>query len=218
MRKVTGVLAFIALLLVAAVPEVSAVPFNSANGVGACSSTVVVCAGANAVAITPNPLWTPNGGGAVWVSYAQTGSGPGDIVAPNTTVASGIPTATYTFSIATGFQSLSLLLWADDTLGVRLDGGTLLAPNPTQGPTCAAGGVTCTGAGTPLLIPLGGLAHTLQLDAFQIAGDSHGLMYQGELALVQLTPEPASLLLVGSALAAVGFVSRRRMQKNQTPA
>ena len=214
MRKVLGVLAFVALLLGAAVTEVAAVPFNSANGVGACSSTVVVCAAANAVSIIPNPLWTPNGGGAVWVSYAQTGQG--GIVAPNTTVV-GPPTATYTFSIASGFQSLSLLLWADDTLRVRLDGTTLLAPSAAQGAACASTGVTCTGAGTPLLIPLGGLAHTLFLDAYQIASDTHGLMYQGDLQPV-VVPEPASLLLVGSALAAVGFVSRRRTQKKESHA
>ena len=216
MRKVTGGLAFAALLLVTAVTEAPAVPFNSADGVGACSSSVIVCAAATAVSIIPNPLWTPNSGGAVWVSYAQTGQG--GTIAPNTTVAT--PTATYTFSIAAGFQSLSLLLWADDTLGVRLDGGTLLAPSSTPGALCASGGVTCTGAGTPLLIPLGGLAHTLFLDAFQLAGDTHGLMYQGDLQAqaLQPTPEPASLLLVGSALAAVGFISRRRLQKKETHA
>jgi hypothetical protein len=214
MRKVTGVLAFVGLLLVATVTEVPAVAFNSIAGVGSCSSTQVVCAG-GFVAITPNPVWTannPGGSTAVWVSYAQTGEG--GIVAPNAPNLA-TPTATYTFSIATGFQSLSLLMWADDTLGVRLDGVSLVLPNATQGANCAAVGVTCTGPGTALNIPLGGLAHTLQFDAFQINADTHGLMYAGDL---QPVPEPASLLLVGSALAAVGFVSRRRMQKKQPQA
>jgi len=214
MRKVTGVLAFAALLLAAAVTEAPAVAFNSIAGFGSCSSTQVVCVAGAPVAIAPNPLWTPNSATAVWVSYAQTGQG--GIVAPNApNLLAANATATYTFSIAAGFESLSLLLWADDTLGVRLDGVSKLAPNGVQGVNCAAGGVTCTGAGTALNIPLGGLAHTLQFDAFQIALDTHGLMFQGDL---QPVPEPASLLLVGSALAAVGFVSRRRMQKKQTQA
>ena len=215
MRKVTGVLAFAALLLAAAVTEAPAVAFNSIGGFGTCSSTApgVACVVGAPVVIAPNPLWTAPSGGALWVSYAQTGQG-GPVVAPNAPNLA-TPTATYTFSIAAGFQSLSLLLWADDTLGVRLDGVSILAPNPVQGANCADGGVTCTGAGTPLFIPLGGLAHTLQFDAFQIALDTHGVMFQGDL---QPVPEPASLLLVGSALAAVGFVSRRRMQKKQTQA
>ena len=216
MRKVSGVLAFAALLLVAAVTEAPAVAFNSIAGFGTCSSAVVTCVAGAPVAITPNPLWTPNGATAVWVSYAQTGQL--GIVAPNAlSLATAAATATYTFSIAAGFESLSLLLWADDTLGVRLDGASILAPSAAQGPTCAAVGVTCTGAGTPLNIPLGGLAHTLQFDVFQIALDTHGVMFQGDLQQVPI-PEPASLLLVGSALAAVGFVSRRRMQKKQTQA
>lgn len=215
MRKVTGVLAFVALLLVGAVTEAPAVAFNSIAGVGSCSSTQVACAG-GFVAIAPNPLWTannPGGSTAVWVSYAQTGQG--GIVAPNAPNLA-TPTATYTFSIPVGFTSLSLLLWADDALGVRLDGVSVLAPNSTLGVNCTTGsGATCTGAGTSLIIPLGGLAHTLAFDAFQLALDTHGLMYVGDL---QPVPEPASLLLVGSALAAVGFVSRRRMQKKQTHA
>ncbi len=214
MRKVTGVLAFAALLLAAAVTEAPAVAFNSIPGFGACSSTApgVACVAGAPVAIAPNPLWTPNSATAVWVSYDQTGQG--GIVAPNAPNLA-TPTATYTFSIAAGFQSLSLLLWADDSAGVRLDGVSILAPNLVPGALCASGGVTCTGPGTALNIPLGGLAHTLQFDAFQVALDTHGIMFQGDL---QPVPEPASLLLVGSALAAVGFVSRRRMQKKQTQA
>ncbi|HKW94509.1 MAG TPA: PEP-CTERM sorting domain-containing protein [Methylomirabilota bacterium] len=160
------------------------------------------------------------------MSFANnTGSG-GVVVAPNASPPLTPANATETFSISipAGFASLSLIVWADDTGGVRLDGGATYlaatngtsAPNPVQGTHCANGGLTCTpGGGSTFLIALGGAVHTIQFDVFQRGDSTFGLLYQGDLTPV---PEPASLLLVGSALAAVGFVSRRRMQKNQTQA
>jgi hypothetical protein len=139
--------------------------------------------------------------------------------APN--VLQGSATETFSITIDPGFASLSLIVWADDTGGVRLDDGVgyipatngTAAPNPVQGTNCANGGLTCTaGGGSTFLIPLGGLAHTIQFDIFQRGGGTFGFMYQGELTPV---PEPATLLLIGSTLATVGFVSRRRLQKSQ---
>ncbi len=130
-------------------------------------------------------------------------------------------TTTFTISIPAGFASLSLLVWADDTAGVRLDGGSYIAsttagasaPNPVQGVNCAAGGLTCTaGGGAAFNILLGGTAHELHFDVFQRAGDAFGLLYSGDL---QPVPEPATMLLVGSVLAGVGYISRRRLQKSQ---
>jgi hypothetical protein len=104
---------------------------------------------------------------------------------------------------------------------VRLDNGAAYLPsstplgsvsNPGQGPTCAAGGVTCTGDGAAFLIALGGAAHTIQFDVFQRGGDAFGLLFQGDL---QPVPEPATMLLVGAVLAGVGIISRRRLQKKQ---
>jgi hypothetical protein len=87
---------------------------------------------------------------------------------------------------------------------VRLDGVTnLLAPTGTF-----------NGPGTALFVPLDGLAHTIQFDTFQTGGFTFGLMAQGELTPV---PEPATLLLVGSTLAAAGLISRRRFRKTQEP-
>ena len=175
MMKAVGVLAFAALMLVAGVTEVPAVAFNSGPGQGSCSGTATfplptTCAG-GWVAIAPDGAWqgnNPGGSSAVWVSYtANTGSG-GVVVTPNVTPPLTPANATTTFSIGipVGFASLSLLVWADDTAGVRLDGGAYLAsttagasaPNPTQGANCAAGGLTCTpGGGAAFLIALGGV-------------------------------------------------------------
>lgn len=230
MMKAVGGLAFAAMMLVAGVTEVRAVAFNSLAGQGTCD---VHGCGGGWVGIAPDPSWQPNNPGilnaspAVWVSFIP-GTGAGEptpvVVVPNATPPLGLGNATETFTIAipAGFASLSLLVWADDTAGVRLDGSAVYqvsttpgasAPNETQGAHCAAGGLTCTpGGGAAFLIALGGVAHTLSFDTFQRGGDAFGLLYQGELNPV---PEPATMLLVGSVLAGVGYISRRRLQKSQ---
>jgi hypothetical protein len=127
--------------------------------------------------------------------------------------------------IPAGFGVLSLTVWADDTAGLSTDGGATYrasdtlgssAPNPVQGTNCAAGGLTCTpGGGSHFTIPLGGLAADLEFDVFQRQGGPFGLLYAGDLTPV---PEPATMLLVGSVLAAAGVVSRKRLQKNKEQA
>jgi PEP-CTERM motif len=179
------------------------------------------------VAITPDPAWQPNNTGAstgaFWVSFANTGAG-GSVVTPNVTppLTHANATELFTVHINAGFSSLSLIVWADDTAGVSRNGGVTYlasdtagasAPNPVQGAACANGGLTCTaGGGAHFTIPLGGLAADLEFDVFQRAGGPFGLLYAGDLTPV---PEPATMLLVGSVLAAAGFVSRKRLQKNQ---
>jgi hypothetical protein len=146
------------------------------------------------------------------------------VVTPNVTppLTPANATTTFTIGIPAGFASLTLLVWADDTAGVRLDGGGYIAsttagasaPNPVQGVNCALGGLTCTpgGGAAFTILGLGGIAHDLHFDVFQRAGDAFGLLYTGDLTPV---PEPATMLLVGSVLAGVGYISRRRLQKTQ---
>jgi PEP-CTERM motif len=231
MMRAAAVLTFAAMLLIAGVTEVPAVAFNSGAGIGSCSGTATfplptTCAG-GFVAIDPNSAWQPNnpgGSSAVWVSYtAGTGSG-GVVVAPNSAppLTPANATETFTIGIPAGFGVLNLLVWADDTAGLRLDGSAAYlasttpgasAPNPVQGVNCANGGLTCTaGGGAAFSIPLGGLAHTLAFDVFQRSGASFGLLYQGDLTPI---PEPTTMFLVGSVLAGVGVVSRRRLRKKQ---
>lgn len=233
MMRAAAVLTFVAMLLIAGVTEVPAVAFNSGPGIGSCSGTATfplptTCAG-GFVAIDPNSAWQPNnpgGSSAVWVSYtAGTGSG-GVVVTPNVLppLTPGNATETFTIGIPAGFGVLNLLVWADDTAGLRLDGSAVYlasttpgasAPNPVQGVNCANGGLTCTaGGGAAFSIPLGGLAHTLAFDVFQRSGASFGLLYQGDLTPTPI-PEPATMFLVGSVLAGVGVVSRRRLRKKQ---
>jgi PEP-CTERM motif len=228
MVRAAGVFAFVVALLFVGIGEAPAVPFNSGAGIGSCTAGGGggggTCVG-GFVAITPvTGIWQPNNSGAssgaFWVSFANTGAGGAVLPnAPGTT--HGQATEIFTVNIPAGFVSLSLIVWADDTAGVSTNGGTTYltsdtpgahAPNTVQAVNCQAGPLTCTaGGGAHFSIPLGGLATTLEFDTFQLGGGTFGLLYAGDLTPV---PEPASLLLVGSVLAAAGFVSRKRLQKN----
>lgn len=229
MRRVSGVLAFVALLLIAGVTEAPAIAFNSVAGTAAtCTGVQVGCNGGVLQAIAPvGGIFQPNNPGgstAVWVSFRpDTGNLGGFTVTPDAAnVLQTSATETFSIAIGAGFSALALSVWADDTGGVRLDGAPgyiastngKSAPNPTQGTNCSSiTGLTCVvGGEATYLIALGGIAHTIEFDIFQRGGGTFGFMYKGDLAPV---PEPATLLLVGSTLAAVGFVSRRRLQRSK---
>lgn len=223
MMKAAGVFAFVAILVFAGVSEAPAISFNSAGGIGSCAP--VACVG-GFVDLTPHPSWAPEvAGGGVWVSFANTGVGPGSI-SPGNVVLPLIPgnaTSQLSVPIPVGSTSLSLLVFADDTAGVRVDGSLIytlsttlgaLAPNSNQGTTCASGPLSCTagnGAAFSLIFDPT-IAHTVTFDFFQRDGGPAGVQWTGDL---QPIPEPATILLVGSALAAVGMASRRRLQKKQ---
>jgi hypothetical protein len=223
MMKAAGVFAFVVALLFVGITEAPAVPFNSAAALPGSACAPVACPG-GWVGITPDPNWQPNNtgasSGAFWISFTNTGAG-GIVVAPNATppLTHANVTEFFTIPIPAGFGSLSLIVWADDTAGVSLNGGATyltpgggaLAPNPTQGGICAATALSCfPGGGALFNISLTGAAQTLEFDVFQRGGGPFGLLYAGTLTPV---PEPATMLLLGSALAGVGVVARRRWAK-----
>jgi hypothetical protein len=183
------------------------------------------------VSVTPSPAWymPAAGSGFEWISYTDSGCnefnpitgrctpGPGN---PPATTVTGTPTAIFyqTFTL-TAAASGDLDVWADDTAGVWLDtgtvtsgdgsGGTLLeAPNGNLGPNCANGPIGClpgNGGAIPLSLSAG--TYTLVFDVYQLVSSTpFGLMYDGVLS----TPEPASYMLMGLGLAALGVFARRR--------
>jgi hypothetical protein len=116
---------------------------------------------------------------------------------------------------------LTFQVWADDTAQILLDGITPLsllnpgsAPNTTLDSACAAGALGCEANefgqfSTGLLTG----DHSITVQVSQLLNlTPFGTLVEGDLAPV---PEPATILLLGSALATVGAVTRRRFKKTE---
>ncbi|HEX7786579.1 MAG TPA: PEP-CTERM sorting domain-containing protein, partial [Methylomirabilota bacterium] len=156
----------------------------------------------------------PGGSNAVWVSFnANHGSIGPNVQAPDAATGNQTVTFNYSFSLATPAQ-ISFQVWADDTAEVLLDGVSQIAGNGTQGENCAAGAIGCTDLNFGVVSALLAAGnHDIDFAVYQRVvsaqgvGTPFGLLFAGELTPV---PEPASILLLGSALTAVGMVSKRR--------
>src|SRR5256885_746830 len=120
------------------------------------------------VFITPHPVWAVAPAGAGWISYANTGMGPGSVDAPNSTI------FTEQFFLPGTVNTGSVRVWADDTASVQLDGVQIgPAANILLDSACAAGPIGCE----PLEfadISLDGLsqgAHVLSFAVYQVGGE-----------------------------------------------
>jgi hypothetical protein len=163
------------------------------------------CAGANAVSVggPPIPPWAPETTGD-WITSRNSPPVPVGTTTDFSTV----------IDFGTAGSSLVIKIWADDTASVALSGGGLnfdnpgLAPNLVTDAACAAGVLGCEANefgqfSTGILTGL----HTLTVTVHQLVdGTPYGMLAEGELTAV---PEPATILLLGSALAAAGVASRR---------
>jgi hypothetical protein len=170
-----------------------------------------------AIDVYPEPIWKAPVGGAKWISYGLTGPGQNSVASTILVegVVTGPPTASFyaTFFLPNPSVSGLLHVWADDTAAVFLDGIMKIdITSPVARATyCAQAPVSCTPemGGSVDLSGLGAGLHTVEIQAWQIWGDTFGVLYEGNVS-VAAVPEPASFFLLLPVVAGVIAWGKRR--------
>ncbi len=180
-------------------------------------------------------LWGGSGTGASWVSFENSGwnFGPSGTIGPINNVPNvscpGVncsPTATYyeQFTDTSSNLLLTLTIYADDDVGVYLNGTEIIAPSFVMGAACdetgtGMNGVTVTSLGASVCtngeeisgVHLTSGTNTLEFKSYQMSGSTYGLLWNGEVTGTDLTPEPAPLALLGVGLVVLGVLKRKRL-------
>lgn len=172
------------------------------------------------VAIQPHSAWASMAPWH-WISYANTGTGPG-AVSPRNSPGPARPAASFFEFLPETAYFVRLTVFADDTAAVYLidqdhPSGLLLAPpNWRQDGACAAGPIGCQpGEGLLLEFAVNRFGPALlRFDVFQRGNGPFGLLYGGQVDVVH-TPEEVTILLVAGGLVWLWWRERKQRQARQ---
>jgi hypothetical protein len=203
-----------AVLMVSALAHASTVYVES-NAVDTTNSTshpTVDLAGA----VPPAFVWGAAFPGSDWISYGPTGStrDPGYFSPPNGTQV----TFTTEFNLSGAITAASLLVMADDTSSVILNGHLIYADNLTTGFLCAPSAIGCLHmtegdfTSAALLPYLSDGTNTLSFAVAQTGGGSFGLDFSGEITTQDAqAPEPSTVAILAGGLIYLALLRRRRL-------
>ena len=171
----------------------------------------------------PNPVGAPTydiGTGGIWSAPVGSSSwvsqNPGNYPGGSSVEPSGSYWYYSSFTDSTpGSSTGSITLLADDTASVYLNGTLItLAASPATAGTCDSSTPNCTVPATYTLTGFTSGTNYLYFDVLQEHGSAEGLDYSGTVS-TSVTPEPNSLLLLGTGLLAMGgFLYNRRSALN----
>jgi hypothetical protein len=157
------------------------------------------------------PTWHAALGSSEWVGSTAT-SGPDGTVDPP----KGIYTYSTTFTAAPTFSGTIDVL-ADDTTSVWLNGVQIAGAGTGNDNHCESTGINCL---IPVTITLGTFKTGLNTLTFEVVqagtenpgGDPEGLDFNGSISNSSATPEPSTLLLLGTGLLGSAGAMFRKMR------